>query len=647
MFEFIRKHLKLVMIIFFPLVIIAFVLVGVDASMLTQRSPVVAKVGGTSINQAEWDAAQRQMADRARMNNPGISAAFLDSPQQKYAVLEQLVRDEVLRTAMQDKRYYVSNALLARTLQANPNIAALRSADGRLDMAAYRNYLAASYGMTPETFENSMRYELGLQQVVNPIGEASVSTPAQAAPSIDAFFQRRQVQSAEFLPANYVDTVRVSDEQVAQYYEQNKDKFQQPEQVDVNYVVLDLASVAKQLPITDEELRQYYESNKAAYTSHPEQRKVRHILINTTANMSAEQREEAKAKAEGILAQLQADPSKFAELAKANSEDPGSRNNGGDLGFINRGDMVPAFEEASFSLNKGQISGVVATEYGFHIIEVTDIKPAQVPSFEEIRDRIANDVKNSVARTRFIEAADTLRNVAHEQADSLEPAAQELQLTIQSAKGIGRDTNSDAPSFFNNANLKEELFSSKLLDDKFNSDAVDVGNNQIVVARIAEHRPAQILPLEAVKDQAKHELIEQEALSLAIQAGQNAEKEWTSDSAKAKLQAPLIVSRLQTNGLSGQAIEQALLAPTDKLPAFIGLEQGKNGYLVVKVERVIPANEPNQGQSEKDFKIDQEQYFSGYNQSLAQAQMKAYYNLLKEQYKVQIRVPKPADFVFQ
>lgn len=647
MFEFIRKHLKLVMIIFFPLVIIAFVLVGVDASMLTQRSPVVAKVGGTSINQAEWDAAQRQMADRARMNNPGISAAFLDSPQQKYAVLEQLVRDEVLRTAMQDKRYYVSNALLARTLQANPNIAALRSADGRLDMAAYRNYLAASYGMTPETFENSMRYELGLQQVVNPIGEASVSTPAQAAPSIDAFFQRRQVQIAEFLPANYVDTVRVSDEQVAQYYEQNKDKFQQPEQVDVNYVVLDLASVAKQLPITDEELRQYYESNKAAYTSHPEQRKVRHILINTTANMSAAQREEAKAKAEGILAQLQADPSKFAELAKANSEDPGSRNNGGDLGFINRGDMVPAFEEASFSLNKGQISGVVATEYGFHIIEVTDIKPAQVPSFEEIRDRIANDVKNSVARTRFIEAADTLRNVAHEQADSLEPAAQELQLTIQSAKGIGRDTNSDAPSFFNNANLKEELFSSKLLDDKFNSDAVDVGNNQIVVARIAEHRPAQILPLEAVKDQAKHELIEQEALSLAIQAGQNAEKEWTSDSAKAKLQAPLIVSRLQTNGLSGQAIEQALLAPTDKLPAFIGLEQGKNGYLVVKVERVIPANEPNQGQSEKDFKIDQEQYFSGYNQSLAQAQMKAYYNLLKEQYKVQIRVPKPADFVFQ
>lgn len=647
MFEFIRKHLKLVMIIFFPLVIIAFVLVGVDASMLTQRSPVVAKVGGTSITQAQWDAAQRQMADRARMNNPGLSAAFLDSPQQKYAVLEQLVRDEVLRTAMQDKRYYVSNALLARTLQANPNIAALRTPDGRLDMTAYRNYLAANYGMTPETFENSMRYELGMQQVLNPIGEASVSTPAQAAPSIDAFFQRREVQIAEFLPSHYIDSVHVSDEQVAQYYEKNKDQFQQPEQVDVDYVVLDLASVAKQLPITDEELRQYYESNKTAYTSHPEQRKVRHILINTTANMSAAQREEAKAKAEGILAQVQADPSKFAELAKDNSEDPGSRNNGGDLGFINRGDMVPAFEEAAFSLNKGQISGIVATEYGFHIIEVTDIKPAQVPSFEEIRDRIASDVKNSVARTRFIEAADTLRNVAHEQADSLEPAAQELQLSIQSAKGIGRDTNNDAPSFFNNANLKEELFSSKLLDDKFNSDAIDVGNNQIVVARIAEHRPAQILPLDAVKDQAKHDLIAQEALSLAVQAGQNAAQEWNTDPAKAKLQAPLIVSRLQTNGLSGQAIEQALLASASQLPVFVGLEQGKNGYLVVKVDRVIPANEPNQGQSEKDFKITQEQYFSGYNQSLAQAQMKAYYNLLKQEYKVQIRVPKPADFVFQ
>lgn len=645
MFEFIRKHLKLVMIIFFPLVIIAFVFVGIDPSMLTQRSPVVAKVAGTNITQAQWDAAHRQMADRARINNPGISSAMLDSPQQKYAVLEQLVRDEVLRQAVQDKHYLVSNAQLARTLQANPNIASLRTADGKLDMAAYRNYVAANYGMTPESFENSMRYQLGLQQVLIPIGDSAITTAAQAAPTIESFFQRREVQLAEFLPSHYANAIEVTDEQVAQYYEQNKEQFQQPEQVDVQYVALDLNSVANNVDISEDELRQYYESNKAAYTRTPEERKVRHILINTTTNMSASEREQAREKAESIHQQLQADPSKFAELAKANSDDPGSRNNGGDLGFIKRGDMVPAFEDAVFSLNKNQISAIVASEYGFHIIEVTDIKPADVPSFEEIHDRIAADVKNSEARTRFIEAADTLRNISHEQPDSLEPVAQELQLPIQTAKGISRDSAASIPAILNNAVLIDELFSSKLLDDKFNSEAVDVGNNQVVVARVTAHSPAQIQPFDEVKGQARLLLISQESLNQAINAGQQAVQDWNADPSKAQLQSPITLSRTQTNGLDNETITQALLMPGANIPGFIGVDQGNNGYLVIKVNRVIAADELTDGQTQEQFNTEHEMRLEQYNQAVAQAEMLAYYNLLKQEYKVQIRVPKPAGYI--
>lgn len=632
MFEFIRNHLKLVMVLFFPLVILAFVFVGVDASMLTQRSPVVARVAGTDITQAQWDATHRQLADQARLNNPGLGSAVLDSPQQKYAVLERLVRDEVYRAALLDKRYVVSDAQLARALQAEPEIASLRKPDGSLDIDAYRNWVASRYGLTPESFEERIRYNLGLEQVIGAVQQASLATPAQAKPSLDALFQRREIQTAEFRAADYAGKVQTSDEQLQTFYQQNSALFQQPEQVDAQYLVLDLDSVIAGIDINENELRQYYESNKQSYSRSPEQRRARHILVSTTADMSASEREAARAKATGLLQQLRQNPERFAELAKANSEDPGSGAAGGDLGLIGRGEMVAAFDEAVFRLAQNAISDLVATEYGFHIIQVTEIKPADIPGFEEVRERIAQDVKNDQARSRFIEAADQLRNIAHEQPDNLEPAATALGLSIQTASGITRTATAETPAILNNAALLEELFSAKLLDDRYNSDAFDVGGNRIVVARVTQHHPARVLPLDEVRDSARTLLSGQESARLAREAGEKALNEWKSrPDAPTALQKPVVVSRMDTQGLDSSTIKRILQAPQNSLPALEGFDQAGSGYLVVRINRIADAAAA--GQDEPPL--------ADYAQALAQAETEAYYETLKRQYKAQIRVPRP------
>ena len=645
MFEFIRKHLKLVMIIFFPLVILAFVFVGVDASMLTQRSPVVARVAGTDITQNQWDQVHRQMADQARRNNPEVSAQLLDSPEQKYAVLERIVRDEVYRVAMQDKHYLVSDAELARTLQSDPDIAALRSADGRLDVNAYREWVASRYGMTPESFEQGMRYQLGLQQVIGTVQDASITTPRQAVATIDAAYQRREVQLAQFLPAHYTDRVAVTEAQLQAFYQQNTARFQRPEEVDVQYVLLTLDGVAASVDVSEAELRQYYESNRQSYTRRPEQRRVRHILVSTTTDMSTDERDAARQKALGLREQLVQNPGQFAEIAKTQSQDTGSSAAGGDLGLMARGAMVPAFDDALFRLEKDAISEVVATEYGFHIIQVTDIQAADIPAFEEISEQIGKDVRNSQARNQFIEAAEQLRNLAHEQPDSLEPAATALNLPIQTAQGITRNASADTepsgniPAALLNPLVLEELFSSKLLEDQYNSEAIDIGNNQIVAARIVQHRPARVLPLEEVQAQNQELFVTQEAARLAREAGAQALQAWQNapETVAEQLQNPVVVSRLDSQGLDTQTIARIMQIPQDRLPAFEGIEQGSQGYLLVKTNRVV--QEAETGAEAQAWMQQLRQ--ADYAQALALAETEAYYETLKQAYKVQIRVPRP------
>ncbi|PAT33848.1 SurA N-terminal domain-containing protein [Vandammella animalimorsus] len=638
MFEFIRKHLKVVMIVFFPLVFFAFVLVGIDASMLGNRSPVVARVAGKDITQSDWDFAHRQYADRMRVENPGLPAEMLDSPMQRYLVLENLVRDEVFATAAADRHYTISDAQLARELQNQPEIMQLRGSDGRLDTNAYRDLLRR-HGMTPEMYEASVRQQLALQQVLGVVQNSATLTPRQAQPAVDAVFQRRVVGIKRFSPGDFSAQVPVDDAALKAYYDSHSAQFQRPELLDVEYVVLDLESLMAGIDVAEEELRSYYENNKPAYAQSQEQRRARHILFATDSSMSSEQREQARAKADAALAQLRQDPSRFEAIAKEQSDDPGSKDKGGDLGFFARGAMVADFDAAVFGLDKDAISDVIATEYGFHIIQLTDVKPAIIPSFEEVRERLEKDVKNNLARNRYIERTDQLRNLAHEQPDSLQPIVDELGLRIETAQNIAQSPDEKNPAALQAPTVLNALFAQQAKQARENIEVIDIGNNKMVTARVTKVHEAQVQPFEQVRDQVQRLYVERESAKLARQAGEAALARWQADANSIDTAQDVTVSRQHLQGLSPADVEQILAVPQAELPSLKGFEQADGGYLLARIKEIAPLLDESQPADARDTMLEGMRLQVA--QSLSNAEVEAYYEVLKQAYDVQIRVPRP------
>ncbi|MGP1684574.1 MAG: peptidylprolyl isomerase, partial [Giesbergeria sp.] len=326
MFESIRKHSKIAMLVMFLLIIPSFVLVGIDSQYFSGSSPVVARVDGQDITQAEWDNAHRIESDRMRTQQPGIDGALLDSPQARYGTLERMVRDRVLQAAANKFHLQPSNARLASALQEIPEIAALRRPDGSLDAEAYRK-LVATQGLTPEGFESRMRYDLAVNQVLGAVVNSSFATPAQADVTLAPLFQQREIRVAYFKPKDFAAKVQVSDADLETYYKESADQFKEPERADVEYVVLDLDAVRAGITLNEDDLKTYYKENLTQFAG-KEERRASHILIAAAKDAPAAQRAAAKARADELLAQVRKAPETFAEVAKKNSQDQGSAGQG-------------------------------------------------------------------------------------------------------------------------------------------------------------------------------------------------------------------------------------------------------------------------------------------------------------------------------
>ncbi|MBQ0132637.1 MAG: peptidylprolyl isomerase, partial [Comamonas sp.] len=365
-------------------------------------------------------------------------------------------------------------------------------------------------------------------------------------------------------------------------------RFQQSEQADVEYVVLDLGAVRKTIEINEGDLQTYYKENADRLGNAQEERRASHILVNAAKNLSAAEREAAKAKAQQLADKVTADPSSFAAVAKAESQDTGSANAGGDLGYFARGAMVPEFEQAAFSLDKGAISGLVESEFGFHIIQVTDIKKPQAPSFESVRERILNDLKDQQAQSKFAEAAEKFANTVYEESESLKSAVEKLGLQLQTAKGVTRDPAQGAEGPLAQEAFLNALFATDSLDNKRNTDAIEVGTNQMVSGRVVNYQPAKQLAFEEVADRVKSLFIEQQSAVLAREAGEAKLKAWKADGTAVQGLLPaVVVSRDNPVGMPREVLEAALQAKTDALPAWAGVSLGDSGYAIVKVNKIV------------------------------------------------------------
>lgn len=630
MFDFFRKHMKLFMgLLFIPLVI-GFVLFGVQGYDRSGGADKVAEVAGKAITRQELDNAHRSEVEQRLASMPGLDRAQLESDAARRLTLDRLIGQRVLALAAKDQHVVTSDQRLVRELSQDPAIASLRKPDGQLDLQRYNEALRAQ-GMTPEQYENSLRQDLAQRQVLAGISASSLLPAALAQPALAAWFERREVQIARFVPADFVAKVQVGDADVESYYQANLARFQTPEQADIEYLVLDLDAVARRLTVSDADLRARYEQ-KLAQLAKDEQRRASHILLTVAPDAAAADKAKVKEQAQALLAELKQKPARFAELAKARSQDPGSAAKGGDLEFFSRGSMVKPFEDAAFALAKGQISDLVESEFGFHIIQLTDIRQPAKPSFESLRAELERELKQQQSLKAYVEAAEQFGNLVYEQADSLKPAADKLGLSIKTQAGLQRSgpTAAGADALLANPKLLQAVFADDALRSKRNTEAVEVGPNQLVAARVLQHRPAATRPLAEVSAQVRQALVQQRALELA-QADGKAKLEAWKGGAAASLPAAIVVSRQQAQGLPPPLVSALLSASVAKgQPGWAGVDLGPQGYAVARVNQVLapetlPAPQAEQGRQQLA-------------QMWAQAEAQAYLEALKKHYKVKILI---------
>lgn len=636
MFDFVRNNTKIMMGLLFLLIIPSFVMFGIEGyTRFNDGGAVVAKVNGNKIVQSEWDAAHKREVDRIRASMPSIDIKMFDTPEAKYATLERLVREQVIAAAAQKLQLVASDTRLARELQQSPSIAALRGPDGKLDMERYKQ-LAASQGMTPEMFEMQVRSDLSNRQVIQGVQASAYATTSQTQTALNAFLQRREVQILNFPAADFLSKVTVSDADLKAYFDKNTDKFQSPETADVEYVMLDTDSLKNAVSVNEQDLKTYYEQNLQRLSSQ-EERRASHILITAAKDAPDAEKKAARAKAEDLLKAVKAKPASFAELARKNSQDPGSAVKGGDLDFFGRGAMVKAFEDAAFSMKKSDISDVVESEFGYHIIQVTDIKAPKAQSFESMRPSLEAELKKQQAQRKYAELAETFANMVYEQSDSLKPVAEKLKLNIQKATQVGRNPAPQAAQTKNPLNhpgLLQALFSEASLQKQRNTEAIEVASNTMVAARVVKYYPAASLPFAEVKDIVKRNVTQDKAAALAKAQGEQRLAALKASANANGLPNAIVLSREKSQRQLPQVVDAVLKADPVKLPATEGVDLGAMGYAVIRVTKVLPPEAEN-----KELMKQAQQQFT---QLWGAAETQAYLAQLKAMLKAEILVAKPS-----
>ncbi len=632
MFDFIRKHTKITMWLLFLLIVPSFVLLGLnDHNRSGDSSATVARVDGKNITQADWDAAHRMEVDQLRASMPTIDVKLLDSPEARFATLERMVRDRVMSAAAAKSLLTTSDQRLARELQGNPQIAALRKPDGSLDMERYRQLVGAQ-GMTPDMFEANVRADLSTRQVMAGVTATGFSSAGAADSALNAYFEKRELQLARFNPATYAAKLKPTDAELEQYYQANQTLFRAPEQASIEYVLLDADAVSKTIVVNAQDLKTYYDQN-IERLSGPEERRASHILINAPKAAPAAERATAKAKATELLAQVRKSPDSFADTARKNSQDTGSAAKGGDLDFFARGAMVKPFEDAAFALKKGEISDLVESDFGYHIIRLTDIKSPKQRSFEEMRPTLEADLKKQQVQQKFAESAELFTNGVYEQADSLKPVADRLKLDIRTASSVSRSPASGVTGPLANPKFLSALFTTDSIEKKRNTEAIEVGPNQLAAGRVVQYTPVRTLPLVEVKENVRARWIATRSAEEARIEGSAKLAEWKANAQAAALPESLTISRIDAQKLPGPVLDAVLRADPAALPVLVGVDLGGQGYAVVKVTKVLP-REPRAAAAAQQERAQYAQWWTA-------AESMAYYKLMQERFKVEITAPRP------
>jgi peptidyl-prolyl cis-trans isomerase D len=626
MFDLVHENKKLIQIVL-ALIILPFALWGVSSYERSGNTAVVvATVNGTKITQQEFQNALSQQQDRMRKQlGANFDVAILDNPAMKRALIDNLVAQRLLVDHAKAERLIVPDDRVAQLIGG---IDAFQD-NGKFDKKRYESVLAMQQ-MSPLIFEARLRDELLGQQMQDAYAQNGFAAKMVADNIVHLSEQQRvvRVSIVQFQP--FMTQAKVDEAALKKYYEQNPKEFQVQEQARVEFAKFSVDDLLAKVEVTTPDAQKYYDDHSREFGA-AEERRAAHILVSVSAAATQAEQDVAKSKAEQLLQQVRQNPAKFAELAKQNSQDPGSAVNGGDLGFFGRGQMVKPFEDATFSLKQGEISGLVKSDFGYHIIKLTAIKPARVPAFDEVREGIVNKLRQQKASDMFAEMAEKFSNAAYEQSDTLKPAADLVGAKIEKSGWLNKRSAAGEPW---TAKMLQAIFNDEVVKNKRNTAAIEVATNTLVAARILEYKPASVRTFGDVQDTIRQKLMQQQALELAVKQGKALLEQLQGGNMPPTLSwgATQSVTRAQHGTLEAGLVRQIFQANTAKLPQFVGAETGQSGYVLVRIDAV------NEGEAASEEK--RARYMQQLRQLTGEEMSRAYLSDAKQHASINVNLPE-------
>ena len=601
------------------LVLIPFALFGID-SYLNQagNNLSIAKVDGYKIALPEYNRAIENVRNRMMSEGKKVDPAMFDSFEFKESVVDGLITKQLINNDIKKSQFKITDQQLSQYIIGMPDF----QKDGKFSQELYDKVLQNNQ-LNPKKFEESIRNDLLIQQVRDGLQKLTFIPPNNLTETLKATSQQREVTVAEFKTKEYMAKANISEKDMQAFYDQNKSKFLASEQVKAEFVVFSLTSILPSITVSEDEVKAFYKTNADKYQNQ-QQREASHILIAASKNAAPAEKAKAKAKAEDVLGQIKKNPKQFEELATKYSQDPESAKKGGDLGAFGRGMMVKPFDDAVFSMKVNEISGIVESDFGYHIIKLTKVI-GEGGGFDAIKPQIKAELIYQKAQDKYAALAEDFSNKVYEQSSSLDMVSKKFNLPIQKTDWISRN---ESDKFFKNEALMNALYSKESIKDRRNTEAIEVTPNNLISARVVDYKAQSTKPFAEVKKSIEDYLKFEAAKKLVATEGEAALKSVADASRKIDWQATVLVDRKNTKGLSQAVTNHAYKMPTDKLPSYSGFVDGNNGYVIVKVSKVAFPNDDNE-ESKKEFA-------SSYTEALSSEYLSAYLKGLKAKSSVSV-----------
>jgi peptidyl-prolyl cis-trans isomerase D len=609
MFDFFQKHKRFGQVLL-GLIAITFAVWGVESyTVMRGGRDAVATVNGYDISQREFAEQLRvQQEQIRRMFGGAVDPQALDTPESRRALLDSLISQRLVAHQAARSHLTMSQEAVIDAITKAPEF----QENGQFSPALYSGYLA-SRGLTDQANVAQLQSQLPLARLVGSIADTAIPsrTVSQRLAAIEA--QVREVSEARIPVQQFLAQAKVDEAEAKAYYDSHQSDYRTPERIRAEYVVLSAESLGRGEPVSEDEIKAAYEARAGQYKVE-EQRRASHILVKT------------KEEAEKLKAEVLRNPNRFAELAKSHSQDPGSAEKGGDLGWFGRGMMVKPFEDAAFRLAQNQVD-VVQSEFGFHVLRVTGVQAEKSRPLAEVRKELADELARQKGARRFNETAEAFNNLVYEQPESLKPAAEKFKLQVQTTGWIAR-TGAQELGALDNPKLLGALFSPESVKTKHNTDAIEVAPNTLVAARVLEHQPAKQREFAEVKDEIVQVLRQRKASELAYKDGMaKLERLKKGEDAGVSWGPAKAVSRREAQGLPAGVLRQVVAADVSKLPAYVGMPIPDAGYLLLRISKVVNA----------DPKLDDPQTGQRIAEMLGGAQYEAYVASLRGRADIEVR----------